>query len=338
MSDVQFTSLQMRLLDTIQYEFPLAADPYAELATGLDAHADEVHAAVVRLRAGGIIRRIGGLFDAAALGYRSTLAAARVAPERLEEAAARASAWNEVTHNYERSGEFNLWFATIARNRKRLRRILDDVRSCPGVETVLDLPAIRRFKLRVDFRFGGSAVPGRAAQPKRDAEFAKGEEPSPSRAPELDETDRRIIARFSGDIEERTPFAVPARELGLDEEALLARLHGYRASGIMRRFGAILRHQRAGFRSNAMAVWDVGDADVEPFGRALAARAEVSHCYERARAPDWPFNLYAMIHGRTDAEVRSVADEASVLAPSRPRRLLFSLREFKKTSLNLLRT
>ena len=109
-------------------------------------------------------------------------------------------------------------------------------------------------------------------------------------------------------------------------------------AGAVRRFGAMVRHRRMGFSSNAMGVWNVPDEQVLAAGTVLAAPAEVSHCYERPRSQTWPYNLYTMIHGRDrDACERTAArlhdDLSRAGIDVLPARLLLSTREFKKTSM-----
>lgn len=141
------------ILQQIQTDFPLSADPYAEIGAAAGCTREEAHATVLDLRRRGIIRRIGGSFVANKLGYVSTLVAARVEPEQLEAAAATAGSFPEVTHNYQRTANYNLWFTVIGENQQRVDEILDAVRQTPGVLGVYSLPALRTFKLQVKFSF-----------------------------------------------------------------------------------------------------------------------------------------------------------------------------------------
>jgi DNA-binding Lrp family transcriptional regulator len=149
------TTLERALLTRIQHGFPLAPDPYGELAQAVGCAREEAHAAVQRLRARGIIRRIGGSFVASALGYVSVLIAAQVATEHLDAVAHHINSYPEVTHNYARDGKYNLWFTVIAASAERLQEIVAAVRAAPGVQMLATLPAERTFKLRVDFAFPG---------------------------------------------------------------------------------------------------------------------------------------------------------------------------------------
>jgi DNA-binding Lrp family transcriptional regulator len=324
-SDPALNGLDREVLARIQGEFPFSPDPYADLARELGSSPEAVHDCVVRLRRNGIIRRLGGSFAAGGVGYTSTLVAARVDPGQIEAAAAVASAFPEVTHNYERNAAFNLWFTVIAPDRRRLETVLEAVRQAPGVRELHDLPARRLFKIRVDFSFADSLL--ETVRPLAVAPLEPG-------CAGLDGTDRQTIRLACGDLGlERYPFRAWAAELGIPETDLLARLAAYRRSGAMRRFGAVLRHHAAGFKANGMSVWNVPEADVGFVCERLAACAEISHCYERPRFPGWPYNVFGMIHGRTREDCLSVAIRVAESTGLRDYDVLFSVREFKKTSM-----
>lgn len=150
----------------------------------------------------------------------------------------------------------------------------------------------------------------------------------------LDETDRAIIRRVCRDIgESLLPYSEIAAELGLSEEELLRRLQMYKQEKVLRRFGTVLRHQKAGFTANGMSAWNVPDSDAERVGQHLAECSEVSHCYERQRFAGWDYNIYAMIHCRKEEECLSVAERLSSETGIGDYQVLFSVREFKKTSM-----
>jgi len=150
----------------------------------------------------------------------------------------------------------------------------------------------------------------------------------------LEDTDARLITRACGDIGDSLyPFREIAAELGMTEEAVVERLKSFKSKGMLRRFGAMLRHQVVGFEANGMSVWNVADPDAAKAGRKLAERPEISHCYERPRMPDWPYNIYAMIHGHTEEGVLAVARRIAEDLAADDYDVLFSVREFKKTSM-----
>ncbi len=151
---------------------------------------------------------------------------------------------------------------------------------------------------------------------------------------ELDSTDRKIIARLQGDLPlVSRPFADLARELGLSEDEVVRRVRALAEGRVMRRFGATLRHQRSGFASNVMVAWRVPAARAREVGARLAAFRNVSHCYWREPCEGFPYNLFSMVHGRDEAECRSLVEEMAGQAQAEEFELLFSLQELKKTSM-----
>jgi DNA-binding Lrp family transcriptional regulator len=146
--------------------------------------------------------------------------------------------------------------------------------------------------------------------------------------------DRRLIARLCGDIDESlTPFATLASETGLPEMEVLSRLRHYREVGAMRRFGAVLRQTQAGFPANGLSLWQVPAEDRTRVAALLSAHPAITHCYERPSWPDWPFSLYAMLHAHSHAECQAQVDTLAARAGVTDYQLLFSRREYKKTSM-----
>ena len=131
-----------------------------------------------------------------------------------------------------------------------------------------------------------------------------------------------------------TPYADIARMTGSTEEDVLTLLQKLKQGGQIRRFGATLRHQQAGYSFNAMVAWYVeDDFDVDAVGRMMAKRPEISHCYLRRNCLDWPYNVYTMIHGRSRDECMRVVQELSEETGVTQYDLLFSHKELKKTSM-----
>ena len=155
----------------------------------------------------------------------------------------------------------------------------------------------------------------------------------------LDEIDRRlIVATQAGLPLESEPYRAIARQLGLDESDVIGRLQRLLDSGAIRRIGAIPNHYALGFTANGMSVWDVADDAVADIGAKVGALDFVTHCYERPRhLPLWPYNLFAMVHGRTRDEVRGKVEEIAGLigAAARAHDVLFSTRILKKTGLRI---
>jgi DNA-binding Lrp family transcriptional regulator len=155
----------------------------------------------------------------------------------------------------------------------------------------------------------------------------------------LDATDRRIIvATQEGLPRVSRPYHAIAEQLGIGADEVMARLQRMLDAGIIRRIGAVPNHYKLGYAANGMSVWDVPDEGVRELGRKIAALEFVSHCYHRPRIlPDWPYNLFAMVHGRERAEVEAkVAAIARLLGEAdRGHAVLYSTRILKKTGLRI---
>jgi len=149
----------------------------------------------------------------------------------------------------------------------------------------------------------------------------------------IDEVDKQIIHYLQGDIPVTArPFAVIAEKIGLSEAELLERVELLKKNRILRRFGATLRHQIAGFNANAMVAWRAPEDRVEQAGRIMATFKEVSHCYQRRIEGDWEYNLFAMIHGKSRKACESVAKRIADEIGLDDYILLPSIKEYKKTS------
>ncbi len=128
------------------------------------------------------------------------------------------------------------------------------------------------------------------------------------------------------------------RPWAVSEDTVIARLARLKASGVIRRIAAAPNHYKLGMVANGMTVWDVEDARIAELGPLVGALPFVTHCYERPRAlPDWPYNLFAMVHGSDRDEVEAKRAQIAVLlgAASRGGDVLYSTRILKKTGLRL---
>ncbi len=155
----------------------------------------------------------------------------------------------------------------------------------------------------------------------------------------LDETDRRIIVATQAGLPlTPRPYHAIAELLELTPDDVMTRLRRMARTGALRRIGAVPNHYALGFRANAMTVWDIDDARIAALGPRVGALDFVSHCYRRPRhLPEWPFNLFAMVHGRDRGEVEGKIETIGVLlgAACRARDILYSTRILKKTGLRL---
>ncbi len=155
----------------------------------------------------------------------------------------------------------------------------------------------------------------------------------------LDELDRHLIrATQAGLPLVPRPYEAIGATLGLSGEQVRERLQAMLDAGLIRRIGAVPNHYRLGFTANGMSVWDVADDVVDQLGERIGLLPGVSHCYRRPRAlPVWPYNLFAMLHGRSRGEVEQQAQEIATLLGDacRARDILYSTAILKKTGLRL---
>jgi siroheme decarboxylase len=128
------------------------------------------------------------------------------------------------------------------------------------------------------------------------------------------------------------PYLALGKKLNISEEEVMQRLERLQQEGVVRRFAATIGHRALGIVANAMIVWKVSPEMVKEVGEIFAAAEEVTHCYERATAPDWPYNLYTMVHSRSKEECLRIADQLSQAAGIKEYLVLFSEKEYKKTS------
>ncbi len=156
----------------------------------------------------------------------------------------------------------------------------------------------------------------------------------------LTEEERRLLVAIQDGlpIAER-PYEAVAQRLGMTDEGVIATLASLLERGVIKRLGAVPNHYALGITANGMAVWDVPDDAVSDLGRRLAQRPEVTHCYQRPRRPpEWRYNLYAMVHGRSRAEVADVIDRMAreTGLSAFPHDLVFSVRQFRKRGTRLV--
>lgn len=146
--------------------------------------------------------------------------------------------------------------------------------------------------------------------------------------------EKKIIAALQGDIPVTPrPYREIAETAGVDEETVISVVKDLYQRGVIRRFGATLRHQKSGFNANAMVAWQVAEALIDDVGEQIAAYDAVTHCYRRDPAPQWPYNLYTMVHASDEDECREIARKISDDIGLSDYTMLFSRRELKKTSM-----
>jgi DNA-binding Lrp family transcriptional regulator len=315
----ELTDFQKRLCNRLQKGLPLCTQPFAEMADDLDRTEAEVLEQTRDLATAGIIRRLSVQVNCRALGMSSTLVTAHVPPEQLTEVTTAVNRLPGVSHNYLRNHHFNLWFTLQGKTAEQIRVTLLDLQTRFSVD-FHSLPVTHVFKL--DVRFD---VEDADAVLLQDVERVPGTEPV-----EITDEQRQILAGLQGGLEVTSrPFDAP-RPAGIDEERYFALLGELIDLGVIRRIGAVLNHHKLGFGANVMFAAQVPPERVVEAGRRLARFGTVSHCYERETFEGWPYNLFAMMHGRSMAQIQRTIDKFTAPGDVQAFELLPTQAELKK--------
>jgi len=318
-------SPSFRLLNEYQRGFPLVAEPFAAVGAECGLAEERVLDALRAWTLSGVVSRVGAVFAPRRVGA-SALAALAAPAAELDAIAARVSAIDEVNHNYQREHRFNLWFVITAASPQRLRQIVEGIERDTGCAVIV-LPLEHEFHIDLGFDLGGAA---------RDPAGA-----TIAALPQVEEAacalpgiERRLMLALQGGLPlVPRPFDALGRRVGLSEAMVIELIGRWLDDGLVKRFGVVVRHHELGFRANAMCVWDVPDGRVGDLGRLLAGEPAVTLCYRRRRAvPDWPYNLFCMIHGRSRDAVHEARDAiaARLGLDDWPHAVLFSCRRFKQ--------
>jgi len=320
-------TLTQRLLNDFQREFPLNPEPFERIARELDISTGNLLDYLRELQVSGVVSRVGPVFRPNTIGA-STLAAMAVPPSQLEQVAAIINSFAQVNHNYEREHRFNLWFVVTAEDRQAVETTLDAIRQQTGYD-VMSLPLLRDYHIDLGFHM------------PFDNEMAITEMTDPSRSMPESPADQAVTGSAEDLIDAiqgglplvPRPYLEIAERLGCSEAEIIDQLRDLLDNGIIKRLGIVIRHHELGYRANAMVVWDVPDDRVDRVGMQLGDQDCVTLCYQRPRRlPDWPYNLFCMVHGRDRSEVLACIDRitAALDIDAIPHEVLFSGRRFKQ--------
>ncbi|WP_438444353.1 siroheme decarboxylase subunit alpha [Gorillibacterium sp. sgz5001074] len=316
------------ILTILQEGIDLVERPYLAIAEKVSLSEDEVMARVEAMK-NDKIRQISAIFDTRTLGYSSSLVAARVAPERLDEAAEIINRHPGVTHNYKRNHDFNLWFtlAVPPNSRLGLERTTDLLGKLAGVEAIRLLPTLKLFKIGVNLDMSGKQD---LTKTKAAPQYREEDRKNASRV--VTEQDIRMIRELQKDLPVTArPFDQWAVNAGVTVQALLEGAKSFVEKKQMRRYSAVLNHRKAGYTANGMGVWIVPEGRTDEVGYQMAEFKAVSHCYLRPSYEDWPYNIFTMVHGRTMDECESILQAIEDETGIHDRITLYSTKEYKKT-------
>ena len=302
------------LLGALQGEIPFVSTPYAFIGQAIDMSEKEVIKRTERLRRDGFVKPLTPHFDTRALGYRSCLVAARVNPDRIDDAAAAINAHPGVTQNYRRNNSYNLWFTVFVSPLSKigLDRTIDILGQQGDCDVVRPLPTLRLYK-------------SSASDSESHSDLQN--EPTPLTPLEIEAV--RVLQRELP-LQPR-PFDVLARGGTIGADDLLTAAKAMHKRGQIRRFCAQVQARKAGFVASAMGIWVVPPDDVDACAAKLAQHRAVSHCYLRPVYDDWPYNLYTTVHARSVDECESIINDLAIDTGLTQKQALFPTKEYKKS-------
>ena len=313
--------MKQEILSRIQKKFPLVAKPFKAIADELGISENEVLSILQEEKKNNIIRQTSAIFDTKRLGYKSSLVAFKISPEKIDNAVKILNAHPGISHNYERNHDFNIWFtmAVSPDSTLGLDKTIEILAKLTEAEDYIMLPTLKLFKINVKLDTTGKDEKKEKVKKVVHTEI------------ELTPLHHQVIQKAQYDIPMISePFAQIINDIDIDYDTFFKILLELQDAGIMRRFASILNHRKAGFNANAMVVWDVDETNGEAIGESAAAFSAVSHCYLRPKYENWPFNLFTMVHGKTTEETNAIIDDMAKEIPNKSHMPLYSSREFKK--------
>ncbi len=301
---VNISQLQQDIINNSQKGFPLTRQPYKTIAEQL-AHVNittseiEVFQAINELNNVEVLSRVGPVFDHKKAGA-STLAALAVPPKDLDKIAGIVNQFEQVNHNYGREPyyqkqKYNLWFVVTASDMVALNSTLTNIKLLTGLP-VLVLPMEASYHIDLAFSIN---VTGKES-PTSNQKNNKVTNQICNTAISLTKLEKIALrgAIEKGLPTHLTPYKIIAEQLALTEQQVLMQISLWQEEGLIRRFGLVIKHRKLGYDANAMVVWNIPNDEMDNVAQRLAKCAPVSLCYQRPRRlPDWPYNLFCMIHG-----------------------------------------
>ncbi|HIJ67077.1 MAG TPA: Lrp/AsnC family transcriptional regulator [Planctomycetes bacterium] len=323
---IALNKFQKKLCNIIQEPLPLRADPFAAIAERLKSDEATVIEQLQKLKAFGIIRRFRATVNCRSLGKVATLVTAHIPANDLVGVAAVINAMPGVSHNYLRDHNYNLWFTLQADNNEQIEKLLANLSHRLGCE-FHSLPAAKVFKLHV--RFDADLAEENLSVPEIQTDTY--ETVNLDSAPaHLTELEKDILTKLQKDLEiSPRPFDFLVADT-VDIDTALETIQSLTDKGVIRSIAAVLNYHKLGFAANVMFCARVKSDIVDYVGQKLAGLKIVSHCYERKTFLGWPYNIYAMMHARTDGQIRRVINEINASEKIEEFQLLATTEELKK--------
>ncbi len=324
--------VNLKIIQRLQYGFPICEYPFAEVARELELSEMELIERLDQLLGEKVLTRFGPMYHAEAMGGALSLVAMSIPKEEFKQVSKIVNSFPEVAHNYQRNHHLNMWFVVATETQEAL----DDVLRRIEQETkypVYNMPKLEEYFVGLYLDLYPLAMNPGQFKHTANKDVQKTAQQS------LSVIDRQLIVQTQEGLPlAPRPYHVLSLVLNISADEVMARLEKMLSNGIIRRIAAVPNHYKLGYRNNGMTVWDVDDAAIHELGKKVGSLPFVSHCYHRPRhLPDWRYNLFAMVHGKTKAEVEVYIERIKVLLGDalKARDVLYSTRILKKTGLRL---
>jgi siroheme decarboxylase len=309
--------IDFRIVTQLRGGFPVTERPYCDAAAQFGLNEEELIKRLEKLLDEGVLTRFGPLYQVERLGGAYSLAAMQVPEADYKRIVKLVNEFPQVAHNYRRENAFNMWFVVAAASHAEVKRVLFSIEQ-DSTYPVFEFPKLCEYFVNHDLHAWRSSMTDPNA---------------------FDEFDRAIVlATQAGLPLVPRPWHAAARQVGRTPAQVMDRVEHMLELGIILRIGALPDYDAIGYRWNGMSVWDVDDSRVDALGQQLAESGLVSDCYLRTRhLPDWPYNLFAIVHGMDRSEVETKLRRIAMILGSavRTHEVLHSSRTLKKTGLRL---
>lgn len=331
---VSISQLQQDIINNSQKGFPLTNQPYKTIAqqlaqVNIETTEYEVFQAIKELDSQEVLSRIGPVFDHKKAGA-STLAALAVPPKDLDKVAGIVNQFEQVNHNYGREHTYNLWFVVTAKDMLALNSTLENIELLTGLP-ILVLPMEASYHIDLAFSINVTGLESPTSNQQCNELITQNSD-NITCLTDSEKTNLRSAIEKGLPVH-LSPYQVIAKQLGLTEQQVQMQISLWQKEGLIRRFGLVIKHRKIGYDANAMVVWNIPNDDIDKVALKLAKCDPVSLCYQRPRRlPDWPYNLFCMIHGTDRKLVLQQIDQITeqLGLESIENDILFSFKAYKQ--------
>lgn len=311
---------EMNLLHVVQDDFPLTRQPFRDIGRRAGLTEKETLVLLQKLKSENIVREISILLDSKKTGYKSTLVALNADEWEMETVIPRINAHPGVSHNYLRQGFYNVWFTlTIPAKRVFIKEII----SLFGSKSLsyLILSSLQTFKIGVRFAIGEHKknIYRKTMRIRNDV------------TRELSSFEKEILRKLQVEFPlDPDPWKILSEHCRVNPDELVKMISDWKREGIIKRIAAFIRHRNVGYTANGMVCFNVPEQNINESGKIVSQYQEVSHCYQRQAFREWPYNLYAMVHCKEQADCNTIISNIANKIDCKDYQVLYSIKELKK--------